>query len=296
MLRRLLTHLLSGFALLLAPAAWAIEPYLAGNPLTAADLPALMGQVEQKLRAEGFSVVGRHLPRGLGAQGSVVVTDRAMLDAIRSAGGVAIVAAGLRVGVKADGSLSYMNPDYWYRAYLRGRFDSARPAVDAVRTRLAQALGAGSPFGGNVAEKDLPTYRYMFGMERIDDARNELATFTSHEEALRSVRANLAKGLGHTSAVYEVSLPESQLAVFGVALNDAETGEGWWAGKIGPEHVAALPYELYIVGNKAYALYARYRIALSWPALGMGQFMGIVRAPDAIHQTLGRVAAVPTAP
>ena len=39
----------------------------------------------------------------------------------------------------------------------------------------------------------------------------------------------------------------------------------------------------YIVDGKVSALFARYRIALSWPALGMGQFMGIVRAPDAIH-------------
>jgi hypothetical protein len=77
-----------------------------------------------------------------------------------------------------------------------------------------------------------------------------------------------------------------------VALNDPEQGEAWWAGKIGPDHVAALPYEIYIVGSTVYALYARYRIALSWPALGMGQFMTIVRAPDAIHTTMGRLAGV----
>ena len=47
------------------------------------------------------------------------------------------------------------------------------------------------------------------------------------------------------------------------------------------------------VGGKVYALYGRYRIALSWPALGMGQFMRIVRAPDAIHQTMGRLAGAP---
>ena len=40
---------------------------------------------------------------------------------------------------------------------------------------------------------------------------------------------------------------------------------------------------------KAYALYGRYRIALSWPALGMRQFMH-PHAPDLIHETLARVA------
>jgi hypothetical protein len=162
-----------------------------------------------------------------------------------------------------------------------------------VRERLAHALGAGAAFGGDVPEADLANYRYMFGMERIDSPRNELNAFGSFDEALRTVRDNLAKGTGQTAQVYEVVMPQAQLAVFGVALNDPESGEGWWVSTIGADHVAALPYEIFVVGGKVYALYGRYRIALSWPALGMGQFMRIVRAPDAIHQTMGRLAGAP---
>jgi len=224
------------------------------------------------------------------------VTDRALLEAVRAAAGVAIVGASLRVGVKSDGSVSYMNPEYWYRAYLRGGFDAAQPAVRAAQGRLAKALGAGAGFGGDVPAAELAGYRYMFGMERIDSLRNELRSFASFDEALRTVQDNLAKNVGGTAKVYEVVMPDSRLAVFGVALNDPEHGEAWWAGKIGPDHVAALPYEIYIVGNTVSALYARYRIALSWPALGMGQFMGIVRAPDVIHATMGRLAGVVAAP
>ncbi|MDH4287463.1 MAG: hypothetical protein OEW27_18995 [Aquincola sp.] len=281
------------FALVLAPAVHAIAPYIAADPLPPGELPALMTQVEQKLRADGLTVLARHLPKGLKEQGSVIVTDRGMLDAIRAAGGPAIVAAAIRVGVRTDGSVSYTNPDYWGRAYLRTHFDAALPAVRSLRTRLAHALGAGAAFGGDVPEADLASYHYMFGMERIDSARNELNSFAGFDEAVRTVRENLAKGVGRTAAVYEVLMPEAQLAVFGVAMNDPDTGESWWVGKIGPENVAALPYELYVVGNKAYALYGRYRIALSWPALGMGQFMRIARAPDLIHQTMGRLAGVP---
>lgn len=269
-----------------APWALAISPYLSGSPLPAADVPTLLGQVERKLQAEGFTVVGRHQPRGLVAYGSVVVTDPALLDAIRVAGGQAILAAAIRVGVKNDGSVSYMTPDYWGRAYLRERYEAAQPALRSVQERLTRALGAGAPFGGDVPAADLPRYRYMFGMERVDASRNELRGFGSFDDALRTVRARLAKGAGQTAKVYEVVLPAQQLAVIGVALNDPESGEAWWAGKIGPEHIAALPYEIFIIGNKAYALYGRYRIALSWPALGMGQFMGIARVPDLIHQTM----------
>jgi hypothetical protein len=277
---------------LMTTVGWALPPYVSGEKQPAADVKTQLAQVERKLKAEGFAVVGSHLPRGLPQHGSLIVTDRALLDAVRSAGGVAIVGAGLRVGVKSDGTVSYMNPEYWYRAYLRAGFDAAQPAVRSAQERLAKALGAGAGFGGDVPAAELAGYRYMFGMERIDSLRNELRSFGSFEEALRTVQDSLGKNVAGTAKVYEVVMPESRLAVIGVAMNDAEQGEAWWAGKIGPDHVAALPYEIYIVDKTAYALYGRYRIALSWPALGMGQFMGIVRAPDVIHTTMGRLAGV----
>lgn len=269
---------------------FALAPYAKGDKLTGAELPVLLAQIEKKLQAEGFTVLGRHTPKGLPRHASLVVTDPAVLEVIRTIGGPAIVASGIRVGVLSDGTVSYMNPDYWYRAYLRGQFSTAQTAVRSVQMRLAKALGDGGGFGGDVAEADLSNYRYMFGMERFDSSNSELSTHASFGDALKAVQDNLAKGLGSTSRVYEVVMPESQLAVFGVAMSDPGDGEGWWVNKIGAEHMAGLPYELFIVGNKVYALYARYRIALAWPALGMGQFMGIINAPEAIRSTLTHVA------
>lgn len=268
----------------------ALAPYVKGDKVPGADLPAQLAQVEKKLQSEGFTVIGRHMPKGLPGHASLVVTDPAILAAIRTIGGSAIIASGIRVGVQSDGTVSYMNPDYWYRAYLRGQFKTAQTAVKSVQMRLAKALGEGSAFGGDIPEANLDNYRYMFGMERFDSANSELSTHASFEDALKVVQDNLSKGVGATSRVYEVVMPQSQMAVFGVAMNDPGDGEGWWVNKIGADHMAGLPYELFIVGNKVYALYARYRIALAWPALGMGQFMGIVNAPEAIRSTLTRVA------
>lgn len=285
-------HLIVLALWLASPLAWALNPYLLGTPLPAGELPELVAQVERKLDGEGFRVIGRHLPRGLAEHASIVVTDAAMLDAVGSAGGAAIVAAALRVGVKKDGTVSYMNPDYWARAYLRTGFAAAEPVVRAMQSRLAKALGEGAGFGGDVPADELANYRYMFGMERFD-SRTELHEHENFEAAIRAVQSNLAKGAGDTAKVYEVLMPARQIAVFGVALNNSMSGEGWWAGKIGPDHVAALPYEIFVVGGKVHALYARYRIALSWPALGMGQFMGIVAAPSVIQETMARVAGAP---
>lgn len=275
-----------------APACLALAPYVQGSKLPAAELGAQLGAVEQKLQAAGFSVIGRHTPKGVAA-GTVVVTDPGILEAIGRVGGSAITAAALRVGVQANGTVSYMNPEYWHRAFVRGKYGQVEAAVKAARARLAQALGEGQPFGGDVPADDLARYRYMFGMERFD-SQSELVQHASFEEALASVRANLAKGTADTAKVYEVVMPAGKIAVFGVAMNNAETGEGWWVNKIdGTAHVAALPYEIFIVDNKVHALYARFRIALSWPELGMGQFMGIFNAPLAIQDTMTKVATKP---
>jgi hypothetical protein len=282
--------------LLSTQACLATAPYLQAGKWPAGDLTTQLAQVEKKLQAEGFTVIGRHTPKGLSAHAGLVVTDPAMLEAVRTIGGSGIVASGIRVGVKADGTVSYMNPDYWYRAYLRGTFKTAQVPAKAVQVRLAKALGEGTAFGGDVAESDLPNYRYMLGMERFDSPNSELSTHASFEEALKTVQDNLAKGVGNTARVYEVVMADRKLAVFGVAMNDPGDGEGAWVSKIGADHIAGMPYEVFIVGNKVFALYGRYRIALAWPTLGMGQFMGIMNTPDAIRNTLSRVAGgVPSA-
>jgi hypothetical protein len=288
---------LVGFALLCAAQfSLALAPYMQAGKLAAADFSSQLAQVEKKLQAEGFTLLGRHLPKGIAGQASVVVADPALLTLIRAAGtGRSIVAAGIRVGVRADGSVSYMNPDYWFRAYLRGQFSAADAAVKSVQLRLVKALGEGAGFGGDVPQTALPDYRYMFGMERFDSANSELASHASFEDALKTVQANLGKGLGDTQRVYEVLMPEQRMAVFGVAMNSSSEGEGWWVNKIGADFPAALPYELFIVDNKVYALYARYRIALAWPALSMGKFMGIINAPEAIRSTMTLLASASSA-
>jgi hypothetical protein len=185
--------------------------------------------------------------------------------------------------------VSYQNLEYWQRAYLRANYGKAEAAVKATSGKLQQALGAGKPFGGEVKPEDLPTFRYMTGMERFDD-KNELKAHASFDDAVKTIRDNLAKGVAKTAKVYEVVMPEKKLAVFGVATNDPEDGEGWWVNKIGSDHIAALPWEIYVIDNKAYALFARYRTALAWPELGMFQFMKIGSHPDSNQGMMAKVA------
>ncbi|HEX8987766.1 MAG TPA: hypothetical protein VF816_07385 [Rhodocyclaceae bacterium] len=282
--------IITGFLLMaFSLAALALQPYVAADKVAGADLKAVAAVVEQKLTGAGFTVIGRHQPAGLPQYGSIVVTDAGLNESLAAIGGSAVVGMPIRVGIKSDGTVSYANLEYWERAYLRKDYGKAEAAVKTAAGKLEKALGAGKPFGGEVAADALAKYHYMFGMEYFDE-RSDLKDYASFDEALKAVRANLGKGVAQTAKVYEIAMPEKKIAVFGVAANDPNYGEGWWVAKIGADHIAALPWEVFIVNGKVMALYGRYRTALAWPELGMGQFMGIGHHPDTTLKMMSAVA------
>jgi hypothetical protein len=283
---------ISAWALLAFSASvWAVSPYIQGDSVTGGNVQAVATAVETKLKNGGFKVVGKYFPKTLAGYGVVIATDTAMLDEVGSVGGNAVLGAAIRVGVKADGSVAYTNPDYWYRAYFRKSFDKKEAAVKALQARLQEALGAGKGQGGNEEAGSLTNYRYMIGMERLDSSKSKLAEYGNFAEALKTVRDNLAKGVGKTAKIYEVVLPDRKLAVFGVAMNDAESSDGDWIKKIDMQNnIAGLPYEIYIVGNEVQSPFARFRIALAFPDVGMGQFMRISSLPANIQETMSELA------
>lgn len=271
--------------------SWAIAPYIQAESLKPGETAKIAEEVASRLKAAGFQVLGQYLPKQLPDHGVVVVADEGILNDIRGLGDANIIGAGIRVGVKSDGSVSYMNPDYWYRAYFRGQYPKAEKSVRAAQEKLARALGAGISLGGDVPADELPIYRYALGMERFDSDKSRLAEHVSFDEAIKTVRDNLEKGVALTGKIYEVVIPEEKLAVFGVALNDPTLGDASWIARLGgQETIAALPYEIFVVNNTVYALYGRYRIALSFPDFKMTQFMRIVSTPEEIREMLGTVA------
>jgi len=51
-----------------------------------------------------------------------------------------------------------------------------------------------------------------------------------------------------------------------------------------------LPYEIYVTDKEVAAPHGRFRIALAFPDVGMGQFMRISSLPNDIMETMGEVA------
>jgi uncharacterized protein (DUF302 family) len=247
-------------------------------------------QVKTALTAAGFTVVGEYAPYA-GADIIIVTNDELKKNAAASDfGGYGAVQ---RVSVTAAGKevqVSYTNPVYMSNVY---RMQGDLSGVEAA---LEKALGKVEEFGAQgMTAKKARKYHYTVGMEYFDEP-SVLEVYTSYEEAVQAVDAKLASNKNGVSKVYRVDIPGKQESVFGVALkgdgDNKYMDDQYIMKEIDFRDVkstAHLPYEVLVSGNKVYALYARFRIAIDFPDLSMmgkNSFMNIMRAPEAIRKTL----------
>jgi hypothetical protein len=275
----------------------ALKPFVLGYK-TSGDMQAVADEVKGKVEAAGFEIVGTYSPY----DGAVVIAftndDLKKAAASSEFGGYQ---AGQRATVTKVGDeiqVSYTNPVYFANAYRIEDVSGASAALDSLKT----ALGAEQTYGTGkkqLSAKDLRKYHYMFGMEYFDDP-SELAEYDSQEEAIKAVEEGLAQGRGGVTKVYRIDIPGKNETVFGVALNDSDCGgDEYVMSRVDKDDIRStphLPYEILVSDGDVYALYARFRIAISWPHLPMIQsetgatFFNIMCAPNAIEESLIKTA------
>ncbi|OHA83670.1 MAG: hypothetical protein A2408_02455 [Candidatus Yonathbacteria bacterium RIFOXYC1_FULL_52_10] len=265
------------------------------------DMAQAVAEAKAKVTAAGFEVVGEYAPYAGATIIAVTSGDLKKAAASTEFGGYA---AAQRVTVTEVGGkmqVSYTNPAYYGAAY---RIDGAegKASLVAAQNALSQALGAGQMFGTGdkqLTEADLQKYHYMIGMEYFDDP-SDLMEYDSQKEAIAAVEAGLASGKGGATKVYRIDIPGKEETVFGVALTDAGcSGDEYIMSRIDKDDLRStghLPYEILVSDGNVYALYARFRIAISWPHLPMIQnatgatFFNIMCAPNAIEEALIQAA------
>jgi hypothetical protein len=297
MLTRKIIHFLFVSLLLLTASARAeelLKPFVLGSkgPGTVAEKAEA---AKSALTAKGFTVVGSYSPYPEATV--IVVTDDELKAAAAKSerGGFGAVQRVSITQVKNEVQVSYTNPVYLANAYRMA------DSLKGVAGRLEAALGKGEAFGaqGLTAEK-LRKYHYMFGMEYFDEP-SVLAEYASFDEAVKAVEAGLAAGKGGVTKVYRVDIPGKDEAVFGVAMKGATEADKYMDDKYIMSEIdfrdvkstAHLPYEMLVSGKKVYALYARFRIATSFPDLSMmgaNSFMNIMSSPEAIRKALVKAA------
>lgn len=244
------------------------------------------------LIANGFVVVGNYAPYPDAAI-LVVSSDELKQNAAQSEHGGfgAIQRVSITKGKDGNIQVSYTNPVYMANVYrMKGDLQN-------VAAKLASALGRMEEFGakGMTANK-ARRYHYMIGMEYFDEP-SVLAEYGSHAEALEAVEKGLAAGKNGVSKVYRVDVPGKEESVFGVAMKGSADAQKYMDDKFIMSEIdfrdlkstAHLPYEVLVSGNKALALYARFRIAIDFPDLSMmgsNSFMNIMSTPEAIRKAL----------
>lgn len=244
------------------------------------------------LRENSFTILGTYNPSNKNSLKVIVFTRPDIKNTVVKVADRGALAAAFKIGLVQKNdivSISYTNPDYFFRAYLRDSYDQNKSAFDKfskdLRTTFASVGNDFTPFGGALEADKLKKYHYKIMMPYFTDPVT-LNEFSSFEEGLRVIEANLKAGKGETLQVYKILYTDEKVAVFGVGLRSKEDGEAHFLPIIGEDHIAAMPYEIILQGKTATMLHGKYRIALSWPDLTMGTFMKIMSTPGDIEDTL----------
>ena len=256
--------------------------------------------VKEKLKANGFQVLGEYAPAEDKDRWLIVITSESLLYAAAKTGGLTGFAAALRVALTRESGrvlISYTTPEYWLNAYYRDDFDAVKTLLDPLSGKLEKVMRESGTYSGTVfgSEKgldvdDLRSYKYMMGMPKFHETK-ELGEFESYKEAIDKVESSLLKGVPDVTKVYSVEIPGKELKLYGFALG-GEKGESHFLPIIDnsePKHTAFLPYEFLVMGNEVHMLHGRFRIALSFPNLKMGTFTKIMSSPGDIKDLLERV-------
>jgi hypothetical protein len=244
------------------------------------------------LRENSFTILGTYNPSNKNSLKVIVFTRPDIKNTVVKVADRGALAAALKIGLVQKNdivSISYTNPDYFFRAYLRDSYDQNKSTFDKfskdLRTAFASVGNDFTPFGGALEADKLKKYHYKIMMPYFTDPVT-LNEFSSFEEGLRVIEANLKAGKGETLQVYKILYTDEKVAVFGVGLRNKEDGEAHFLPIIGEDYIAAMPYEIILQGKTATMLHGKYRIALSWPDLTMGTFMKIMSTPGDIEDTL----------
>lgn len=269
-----------------------ISPYI-----KVAELPGQMDAAVDKvitvLEKDGYEIIGDYQPGNLSDLYVLVFTSDKIVDLCQKSNDRGMLAAAMKIGFQKEGgkiSVSMLNPEYLFYAYFQDQMNessmksTALALSDEIKESMKNVGTMMQPFGGDLSREKLVKYRYMAGMPRFSNDV-ELAEFDSFDAGLAAIRKGLTRQ-GSTVKVYEIVDETTQTAVFGIGLMDKEEGEAHFLTIIGESHVAAMPYEIILQGNRVTMLHGRYRFALHWPELTMKTFTKIMSSPGDVEDAM----------
>ncbi len=274
------------FSVLTAEAKRKKKPRFKPYYLVSAEIGAYESAVKQtrdKITASEFKLLGEYSPL---ADRTIFAITSDKLLAIASKTEFGGYGAVIRVAVTntdKGAQVSYVNPTYMSYAYQMEDISEVSASITAL---FGEAVAFGSKRGET--KRSLNGYQYMMMMPEFED-HDKLGSFDSHQTALATVNKNLASGVLKLTKVFEIALPGKDEVLIGVGIDDGDGADKFimdTIDKSDTKHSAHLPYTVLISDDTVYSQAGKFRIALAFPDLGMGQFMDISDAPDGIVNSL----------
>lgn len=220
-------------------------------------------KVASKLKKEGFTVLSTYSPAKLDHIKVITYTNKGLKSmASKKQRGFAAIQR-VMVDSKAQ-NVRVTNPAYWLKAFLQDDYKVG--SEQQITASLKKIFGELKGSKEALDSDDIAEYHFMMAMPYYQDML-ELAE---------------GKNVREKKRLFEVKLDNGSTLI-GVKMSKAAEG---FVEKIGTENAILLPYTVLIEDGKAYALHAKYYLAISYPLLSMGQFMEISSTPDTIKRSL----------
>ncbi|KIM11132.1 MAG: hypothetical protein KU37_05640 [Sulfuricurvum sp. PC08-66] len=238
-------------------------------------------ETKSKLVAAGFEIVAEE---EVGKKGltSIVFTHE-KLKALANRPSRGFLAGNLRALVNEEKQeVKISNPYYFIKANLQTQYQVGDETE--VMNALAKAFPVTTPSEDKWKYEGLADYRFMMGMPFYQD-QVLLTEGTSVAQLVENATENAKKNL-----VFTLKLSDNRF-LLGVRLSKRTEK---FAEKIGADKAGILPWMILIEeadvdGKKvarAYAMDAKYHIAISYPLLDLGGFASIMSIPGAIDAEL----------
>ncbi|PIX06889.1 MAG: hypothetical protein COZ76_06475 [Flavobacteriales bacterium CG_4_8_14_3_um_filter_35_10] len=252
-------------------------------------------KITKALESNSFTILGSYNPSNKSTLKVIAFTRTDLKEAVVKVADRGALAAVFKVGfVSLNGkvTISYTNPEYILRAYLRDNYNIYKGVFQKIEADLKTAFSTigreFKPFGGAVKAENLKKYHYKIMMPYFTDPIM-LNEFSSFENGKKIIEDNLKAKKGETVLVYKLIFEKENIAIFGIGLQNNVKGEAHFLPIIGENNIAAMPYEIILQDKKATMLHGKYRLALNWPELTMGTFMKIMSTPGDIEAVLKTV-------
>ncbi len=259
---------------------------------TNAEFATLVQDIKSKLTRAGYTIEGEYT---FLSQRKILIISNAKLKNHASLSPYGGYGAAIRVAItKAESNIqvSFNNPVYMAHAYRM------KEDLSDIAQQLQSLLGFIQDFGSEkgLTKNELRDYQYKIFMPDFED-RLELAEYVNYTVAVKKVEASIRKGNGGTKLIYRIDLPDKNETVFGIAISGTVdqtecAGDKFIMDKIDFREIkssAHLPYEILVKGQQVFALFAEFRIAISFPDLSMvgdNSFFSIMCAPSSIEHAL----------